>query len=157
MKRYLFLLLVVFIGLRANAQDSAPGMKIALNHIAVYVHDLKVSTAFYDSIVDLKKIPEPFKDGLHTWYSLGQAQLHLIQGAEKNVPRNKNDHLCFSVRSIEEFINRLNKNKVKYSNWEGIENQITIRVDGIKQIYFQDPDGHWIEVNNDFANALRPK
>lgn len=157
MKRYVFLLLVVFIGFKASAQESMAGMRIALNHIAVYVHDLKVSTDFYDSVIELKKIPEPFKDGLHTWYSIGTAQLHLIQGAEKNVARNKNDHLCFSVPSIEEFIVRLNKHKVKYSNWDGAENQVTTRVDGIKQIYFQDPDGHWIEINTDFDKTTRPK
>lgn len=157
MKRYLFLLLVVFMAFKANAQESIAGMRIALNHIAVYVHDLKVSTDFYDSILELKKIPEPFKDGLHTWYSIGTAHLHLIQGAEKNVVRNKNDHLCFSVPSIEEFILRLNKHKVKYSNWDGVENQVTTRVDGIKQIYFQDPDGHWIEINTDFDKTTRPK
>lgn len=157
MKRYLSLLLIVFMAFKASAQEPAAGMRIALNHIAVYVHDLRVSTDFYDSVIELKKIPEPFKDGLHTWYSIGTSQLHLIQGAEKNVARNKNDHLCFSVPSIEEFIVRLNKHKVKYSNWDGAENQVTTRVDGIKQIYFQDPDGHWIEINTDFDKTARPK
>lgn len=127
-----------------------------LNHIAVYVYDLKASTNFYDTILHLRKIEEPFKDGLHTWYSMGPAgQLHLIQGAEKNVPRNKNDHLCFSVRSIEDFITRLKKYKVRYSNWPGDENQVTTRVDGVKQIYFQDPDGHWIEINNDYKSMTK--
>jgi lactoylglutathione lyase len=25
-----------------------------------------------------------------------------------------------------------------------------VRVDGVKQIYFQDPDGHWLEINDDY-------
>jgi lactoylglutathione lyase len=25
---------------------------------------------------------------------------------------------------------------------------ITTRVDGVKQIYFKDPDGYWIEIND---------
>ena len=24
----------------------------------------------------------------------------------------------------------------------------TIRADGVRQVYFQDPDGHWIEIND---------
>ena len=37
---------------------------------------------------------------------------------------------------------------VTYSDWPGTPNTINIRADGIKQIFFQDPDGYWIEVNN---------
>jgi lactoylglutathione lyase len=50
---------------------------------------------------------------------------------------------------MEDFIANLNKNKVPYSDWPGNPNKITTRPDGIQQIYFQDPDGYWIEINND--------
>jgi lactoylglutathione lyase len=124
---------------------------LALNHIAIYVHALAPSTAFYENILMLQKIEEPFKDGRHTWFTLGPAgHLHLIQGAEANIKRDKNDHLCFSVRSIENFISNLEKHRVEYTNWPGTAKAPTVRVDGVKQIYFQDPDGHWIEINNDF-------
>lgn len=123
---------------------------LSLNHIAVYVHALDRSTHFYENVLGLKKIEEPFKDGRHTWFTLGAAgQLHLIQGADANIKRDKNDHLCFSVRSIEDFIANLDKHKVEYTNWPGTAKAPTVRVDGVKQIYFQDPDGHWIEINND--------
>jgi catechol 2,3-dioxygenase-like lactoylglutathione lyase family enzyme len=42
----------------------------------------------------------------------------------------------------------LEKMNLAYSDWPGATNKITIRADGIKQIYFQDPDGYWIEVNS---------
>ena len=97
----------------------------------------------------LKKIEEPFKDGRHVWFTLGPAgQLHLIQGAKSGVQHDKNEHLCFSVTSISEFTDRLNAQKIDYVNWEGTAKAPTIRVDGVKQVYFQDPDGHWIEVND---------
>ena len=38
---------------------------------------------------------------------------------------------------------------VKYGNFLGEEKKIAIRPDQISQIYLQDPDGYWIEVNND--------
>lgn len=123
---------------------------VVLNHIAIYVNNLEKSTTFYENILGLKQIPEPFHDGRHTWFTIGAAgQLHLIQGAEANIARNKNDHLCFSVSSIENFISNLEKLKIPYSDWPGKPNTVTTRVDGVKQIYFQDPDGHWIEINND--------
>lgn len=124
--------------------------QILLNHIAVYVQDLGASTAFYKDVLQLQEIPEPFKDGLHTWFTLGPAgQLHLIQGAAGGITPNKNDHLCFSVVSIEDFIANLDRHQIEYTNWPGTAKAPTVRVDGVKQIYFQDPDGHWIEVNND--------
>lgn len=120
-----------------------------LNHIAVYVNNLEVSTKFYESVVGLTQIAEPFKDGRHTWFTLGNTgQLHIISGAEKEIKREKNSHLCFSVKSIDEFISVLNRNTIKFENWKGEPNTVTLRVDGVKQIYFQDPDGYWIEINN---------
>jgi lactoylglutathione lyase len=125
-------------------------LQLKLNHIAIYVHELGQSTDFYENVLMLQKIEEPFKDGRHTWFTLGAAgQLHLIQGADANIPRDKNDHLCFSVKSIDDFIANLNKHKVPYTNWPGTEQAPTVRVDGVKQVYFQDPDGHWIEINDD--------
>ncbi|AKD05524.1 glyoxalase [Pontibacter korlensis] len=151
MKRIaLFAFSCCLIGFASHYAKAQSKPNIRLNHIAVYVHDLKTSTNFYENVLQLEQIPEPFHDGLHTWFTLGDAgQLHLIQGAPQNVKRDKNDHLCFSVESIEDFIAHLDKHKVNYSNWPGTAKAPTVRPDGVKQIYFQDPDGHWIEVNND--------
>lgn len=128
---------------------SQPADVIILDHIAMYVYNLEKSTAFYEKILNFKKVPEPFKDGKHTWFDLNAtSRLHLIQGAENNIKRDKNDHLCFSVASVINFVNRLKENKIPYSNWTGESGAITTRIDGVKQIYFQDPDGHWIEIND---------
>ena len=127
-----------------------------LNHIAVYVKDLKISTAFYSDVIDLDTIPEPFHDGKHTWYAVSEhSHLHLIQGAKEITKHDKNTHLCFSVPSIEEVIARLNKNNVPYESWLGDKMQVTTRVDGIRQLYFVDPDGYWIEINNDYPKKLK--
>ncbi|HTE31535.1 MAG TPA: VOC family protein [Chryseolinea sp.] len=125
---------------------------VKLNHIGVYVTNLKTSTAFYENILSLAQIPEPFHDGKHTWFSIGSAgHLHLIEGVKKEYERDRNDHLCFSVKNIDAFIVNLDKNKVEYTNWPGTAKEPTVRVDGVKQIYFKDPDGHLIEINNDVS------
>jgi lactoylglutathione lyase len=125
--------------------------KPVLNHIAVYVKDLNVSTAFYSDVIGLDTIPEPFHDGKHTWYSVSEnSHLHIIQGAQQITKHDKNTHLCLSVPSIDDFIATLNKNKIPYESWTGEKMQVTNRVDGIKQLYFVDPDGYWIEINNDY-------
>ncbi|MET3114337.1 lactoylglutathione lyase [Pedobacter sp. CG_S7] len=134
---------------RIVAQTTTSTSSARLSHIAVYVTDLKKSTDFYRQILNLQEIEEPFKDGKHTWFSLGAAgQLHLIKGAVKILEHDKNQHLCFSVAAIPDFIKILDAQKVDYSNWPGTAKAPTVRVDGVKQVYFQDPDGQWLEVND---------
>ena len=150
----IFILAVLLFMLTSFQETMAQAEKkkstVALNHIAIYVANLKVATDFYETVFDLEIIPEPFKDGRHTWFSIGAAgQLHLIQGAKSNVLHEKNDHLCFSVASMKEFTGKLKAKNISYENWAGDLNAMTNRVDGIKQIYFKDPDGHWLEVNDD--------
>jgi len=146
MKKICFALLIGFVSFNCMAQSN---QKVLLNHIAVYVVDLKISTAFYKDIIGLDTIPEPFHDGRHTWFSVGvKSHLHVISGATTKTAHDKNAHLCFSVASVTEFVKVLVKNKVEYENWAGEKMTITTRVDGVKQIYFKDPDGYWIEIND---------
>lgn len=143
--RIIVLLLFIFISLSAMSQKT----NARLNHIAIYVVDLKISSAFYQDVIGLDTIPEPFHDGRHTWFSIGpKSHLHIISGATRFRDNEKNIHLCFSVKSVPEFIKNLEKYKVEYEDLAGQKNTITNRVDGVKQIYFKDPDGYWIEIND---------
>lgn len=146
MKKFaIFILALFFISLSASAQPS----QARLNHIAFYVKDLKISTNFYLNVVGLDTIPEPFHDNRHTWFLIGpKSHLHIISGVQVSLPKEKNTHLCFTVPSVEAFIPRLTKNNIPYENWAGEKSAVTNRVDGVKQIYFQDPDGYWIEIND---------
>jgi lactoylglutathione lyase len=142
------LVLLVLATQTLKAQQTMK-QKASLNHIALYVVDLKISTSFYQSIIGLDTIPEPFHDGRHTWFSVGpKSHLHLIQGADQTTDHNKNTHLCFTVQSVPEFVKLLEKNKIEYENWPGEKQAITTRVDGVKQVYFRDPDGYWVEIND---------
>ncbi|HEX9783606.1 MAG TPA: VOC family protein [Opitutaceae bacterium] len=150
MKRFVhlpsLLLILACNGAVARAADEAAPR---INHIAFYVRNLEVSTNFYQNLVGLKTIPEPFHDGRHTWFLIGpKTHLHIISGATVTLPKEKNTHLCFSVPSVDAFIARLTKNNVPYENWAGEKSSVTIRPDGVKQIYFEDPDGYWLEIND---------
>jgi lactoylglutathione lyase len=132
-----------------NSTETQASTKATLNHIALYVVDLKTSTDFYTNIIGLDTIPEPFHDGRHTWFGVGkQGHLHIISGAKAATTHDKNTHLCFSVPSVDEFIVGLKNNNVAYENWAGEANAVTNRVDGVKQVYFKDPDGYWVEIND---------
>lgn len=138
---------LIFSTTITQAQESTS--KASLNHIAIYVVDLKKSSEFYENVIGLDTIPEPFHDGKHTWFSVGpKSHLHVIQGAESISVHDKNNHLCFSVPSVANVIAVLDKNNVAFENWAGDKHAVTNRVDGVRQIYFKDPDGYWIEIND---------
>jgi lactoylglutathione lyase len=141
-----FLSIAVLILFENNARaQSSP----RINHLAYYVVDLRISAAFYREVVGLDTIPEPFHDGRHAWFSIGdKAHLHLISGAGQKTEHNKNTHLCFTVPSVKDFMERLKRHRIEFESWTGEKNSFTTRVDGVKQIYFRDPDGYWIEVND---------
>lgn len=123
--------------------------KATFNHLAIYVRALEKSTAFYRDVIGLDTMPNPFKDNKHVWFAIGGGnELHVIAGAKSIDIHPQNNHLCFSVASVEAFIQTLTKANIPYENSEGEPNQITIRPDGVKQIYFTDPDGYWIEIND---------
>ena len=121
---------------------------LTLNHAAICVHDLKVSAEFYKSVLGLEEIPNPFNDGIHAWFKIGpNLQLHVIQRGCP-VVLEKNVHLCFSTASLPELAGYLSKRHVRYSNLKGDSQEFTTRIDGVKQLYCQDPDGYWIEIND---------
>lgn len=131
------------------AQTTSNEITPQLNHVALYVYNLQKSTDFYTRIVGLDTIPEPFHDGKHTWLQIGpKSHLHLIQGATEITAHDKNSHLCFTVPSVTDFITVLDKNNIEYENWAGEKHAVTNRVDGVRQIYFRDPDGYWLEIND---------
>ncbi|HYH16023.1 MAG TPA: VOC family protein [Flavisolibacter sp.] len=142
MKRVLSFFIIIMT-LTTKAQ------KPTINHIAIYVQDLQKSTHFYTNILGLDTIPEPFHDGKHTWLSIGNnISLHLVAGAKTTKEHEQNSHIALSVFSIGPLIDRLKKEGISYVDAQGKANAVTTRTDGIKQIYFKDPDGYWIEIND---------
>jgi catechol 2,3-dioxygenase-like lactoylglutathione lyase family enzyme len=88
------------------------------------------------------------KEGIR-WVSLNEGkELHLVSTIKEPVTINKAVHLAFKSANFEMLIQDLKAANIRYFDWLGTRDKITIRADGIKQIYFQDPDGYWIEVNS---------
>jgi lactoylglutathione lyase len=149
MQRCFFLLIAVclLISFGTSAQGNKP--KASINHTAVFVVSCKVSADFYQNIIGLDSIPEPFHDGKHKWLRTGpKSSLHIIEGATEKKDYYKNNHTCFTVASVETFTDVLKKNKIEYEDVAGNKNQITTRIDKVKQIWLRDPDGYWIEIND---------
>jgi lactoylglutathione lyase len=138
---------ICFIHVTASAQNNKPGAVI--NHLAIFVVDLQRSGDFYMNTIGLDSIPEPFHDGKHLWLRIGpKASIHIIQGAEIPKQYFKNNHICFSVSSVDAFTELLKKKSIPFEDVNGNKNVFSTRPDGVKQIWLQDPDGYWLEIND---------
>lgn len=138
--------LLFICAIQANAQQN----KVHINHTAIYVIDIQKTSAFYSNIIGLDTVPEPFHDGKHIWYSTGaHSMLHVIQGATEKRAYYKNQHTCFTVPDFEIFLGKLQSANWPWEDVAGKKNAITTRIDGVHQIWLQDPDGYWLEINDD--------
>jgi lactoylglutathione lyase len=143
--RFVICFMMLSLSLKSRAQE-----KPHFNHTTIYVTDLARGTEFYAKVMMLEPIPEPFHDNRHSWFKMGEhSELHVVSGAKEDIPHDVNIHLAFAVSSLPDFMKRLDKMGIKYGNFGGEPNKIAVRPDQVNQIYLQDPDGYWIEVNND--------
>ncbi len=149
MKRLLTLCLSLLFIINLKAQEDIPSQNSIFNHIALSVKDVDASVAFYKSILNLNEITNRTKmDGIR-WMSLGEdKELHLISIIKGEIKQNKAVHFAIASYNFDDFISTLETKQIPYSSWPGEQNKITIRADGVKQVYIQDLDGYWIEINS---------
>ena len=145
MKKIIFLLLIVPIIKYGQNNNS-----MKFNHQALLVNDLNQSGDFYNNILGFEEIEVGAgQNPPKRWFKSDDGmEIHLISTKEKLKSIPKGVHMAFSVKNFDLFINNLKGNNITYGNWRGDKNQIQLRNDGYKQIFFQDPQGYWIEVNN---------
>lgn len=120
-----------------------------INHIAISVKNVNESVEFYQKVFNLEEIENTASNSKTRWLSLGEEkQLHLIPRPNLEIKINKAVHFALATKDVVHFINHLKSLNIEYSDWLDTPNKDYIRKDGIVQVYFQDPNGFWIEVNN---------
>jgi len=147
----MYKLLIIFsflLSFSLFAQNSQ-SFTLTYDHQALLVKNLERSYAFYTDILKLKEIENLTGFDFIKWFSTGNGtQLHLIKGDTKDISTNKGVHLAFSTSNFASFIEFLDIKEINYVNYIGDKNEPNIRADGVKQVYIQDPDGYWIEIND---------
>lgn len=130
----------------SNAQSNP--YELNKDHDAIQVKDVNASAKFYGEILGLKEIPNGGLPDHIRWFQLNnQIQIHLIE-SEELPEKQKGVHMALNTDKLREFMEFLNSRNIHFENWPGEAGKTNTRPDGVKQIYLQDPDGYWIEVND---------
>lgn len=120
-----------------------------INHIAISVQDVDASVDFYQRVLQLEEIENTASNSKTRWLSLNEGrQLHLIPRPGAEIKTNKAVHFALSTADVPSFVEHLKRLDVDYTDWLGTPAKDYVRKDGILQVYFQDPDGYWVEVND---------
>lgn len=121
----------------------------SMNHIAIAVKDVSVSIGFYQNVLQLKEIPNTASDSDTRWVATDDGrQLHLIPRPNTEIKTDKAVHFALATANFNAFLALLEDLNIEHSDWLNSTNKNYVRKDGVRQVYFQDPDGYWIEVND---------
>lgn len=123
-----------------------------LHHVSRVTLRLEESRAFYRDVLGFQEIPRPDFDFDGAWLFRAGLQIHLIVDATRQpsgrslststAPINSRDnHIAFETEDIEAVERRLNEHGIVYRE----NRQATT---GVKQLFFRDPDGYYIEVGH---------
>jgi lactoylglutathione lyase len=133
----------------AGAQPQpAPGPLVVADHIALHVADPAASAAFYTRLFGFA--PLPVANPNVRWLAIGVGlELHLIGGRTAPVATPREVHLAFRSAGLEPIIRGLDAAGVVWTDWAGKPATINVgRRDGVRQVFFTDPDGYLVEVND---------
>ena len=146
MKTTILILTIILSSFYVNAQS----FSLELDHSTIQVKDIVITAEFYKTILQLKELDTPWPDNpMIRFFEIGNnQQLHIAQVDFGEVKLNKAIHIAFAVKNFDGYLKYLNNKGIEYSNFKGESKKVQLRPDGVHQIYFQDPDGYWIEIND---------
>jgi lactoylglutathione lyase len=125
--------------------------ELRLNHMSILVRDLGRSARFYQDILRLPEIECGARKSNIRWFGLSKGQsIHLIEGEVGATFVKRSTHLCISATDFEGEVHNLREKGIAFCNSAGDAGKIHTRADGVHSVYLQDPDGYWIEINEDF-------
>ena len=114
-----------------------------LHHIARVTEEPVVSARFYEEVLGFRPLQRPPFDFRGAWLLGYGVQIHIIEntslaGGQNAEIDTRANHLAFAVDDHAAVRERLDQFGIAYHE--------QVNAGGIPQIFFQDPDGHHIEI-----------
>jgi lactoylglutathione lyase len=119
-----------------------------IEHVGVMVKNLENSIAFYRDVIGMEhRGTLDHTNGVIRLAFMGfadskETEIELIEGYNAGLPtEGKVHHLAFTVDGLETEIERLRALNVTF-----IDQEITTLPNGSRYMFFEGPDGEWIEL-----------
>ena len=123
--------------------------KLSLDHISLLVRSLEASAKFYTEVIGLEPIANGSGKPNIRWFGIGgEDALHIIEDDFGAMRPHKSNHFAMRVEDFDGFIADLKARGIPFHDWTGTAENVTARADGFRQIFIEDPDGYWVEVND---------
>ena len=152
----LTLIALVFL---AGCSDAPPavGPNSRVDHVAISVANAKASADFYRGAFGFSELKTPFGPNADVvWLDLGGGvALHVFGGRISGVQNEHERHIAFAVADLSRVTSFLKSRGMSWQNFDGVQDEVQTRPDGIHQLFFRDPDGYWVEVNDALKAAAR--
>ncbi len=130
---------------------STPAVQVnRYDHITIISAGLAATRRFYVELLGMDEVERPAFGFPGMWFQVGTMQIHVTQESEESgqagwgdrsvqiIPRGH--HFAFEVDDVEGAIEALTAEGVE------IASPLQARPDGIRQVYFYDPDRHLVEL-----------
>lgn len=128
------------------AQDRTAPSMAALDHVAISAADLDKSASFYKEVFGFRQVPAPVP--MARWLVMANGvMLHIVGNRTAPSFHSRWDHLALACADLDVLIAKLDARHIAWTNMEGGHSP-QVRSDGVRQIFIQDPDGYWIEIND---------
>ncbi len=148
MKGFKNAFIIMTIILFTNFSSAQNQFNFNKDHDALLVKDLEAAANFYKNILKLEEIPNGGLGDHIRWFQLqDKVQIHLIK-SDDEISQHKGVHMAINTNNLKGLMKYLNSKNIPFENWPGEKGTTNSRPDDVKQIYLQDPDGYWIEVND---------
>jgi catechol 2,3-dioxygenase-like lactoylglutathione lyase family enzyme len=117
-----------------------------MDHVAISVADADKSASFYQDVFGFRQVPAPVP--MARWLVMASGvMLHIVGNRTAPTSHSPWDHFAVACADMDAFIAKLDARHLSWTNMEG-GHAPQVRSDGIRQIFIQDPDGYWIEIND---------
>ena len=128
--------------------------QLRLNHMSLQVRSLEDSARFYQDVLRLPEIACGAREAHIRWFGLGNGQsVHLIEGDVGDTFVKRSTHFCISAADFDGMVEHFRASGAAFCNLGGEPGKEHIRADGVRSVYMQDPDGYWLEVNEDYPTS----
>lgn len=148
--------LVLFVLVGCAGPQPGP-VTARLDHVAISVSNAKASAEFYRGAFGFAGLKTPFGDDADVvWLDLGGGvALHVFGGRQAGIANEHERHIAFAVADMSRVTSFLTSRGIRWQNFDGVQGEMQTRPDGVRQMFFRDPDGYWVEVNDALKAVAR--